>query len=130
MLQLHSEIVQKIFKFGLVGISGMAVDFSVTYAFKEKIGLNRYLSNSFGFSLAVLTNFFLNFCWTFDAANTNMASSFALFVGISVVGLLLNNLLIYVFTGSGINFYLAKCIAIAIVFLWNFSANYLFNFHT
>ena len=39
----------KFIKFLIVGVSGLIIDFGLTYLCKEKIKLNKYLSNSIGF---------------------------------------------------------------------------------
>ena len=56
-------------KYGLSGLLGMALDFSVTWICKEKLLLNKYFANSLGFCMAVINNFLLNRYWTFE--NTN-----------------------------------------------------------
>ena len=68
---MHQTIL-KIFKFGIVGLSGMAIDFFITWLCKEKLSLNKYIANSLGFSVAVVNNFFLNYYWTFQKNNSNI----------------------------------------------------------
>lgn len=124
------ELFEKFLKFGAVGILGMCVDFFITWLCKEKFRFNKYVANSLGFSIAVVNNFYWNLRWTFHATG-NTTSYFEKFVLISVIGLALNNLFIFLFNDKlGINFYVAKAMAIVCVFLWNFSANDLFNFHS
>jgi len=124
------ELIQKILKFGAVGILGMCVDFFVTWLCKEKLRFNKYIANSLGFSIAVVNNFFWNLRWTFHATGVNTTSYFERFVLFSVIGLGLNNFFIFLFNDKlGINFYVAKFLAIVCVFIWNFSANNYFNFH-
>ena len=109
----------------------MSIDFFITWISKEKIGLNKYIANTAGFSCAVASNFFLNYIWTFKEANNPVVSALALFILFAVVGLILNNFFIYLFHGLGLlNFYMAKVLAIVCVFVWNFSSNYFFNFHS
>ena len=127
---LQVTVIRKLFKFGIVGLSGMCIDFLITWICKEKIKLNKYVANTAGFSVAVISNFFFNYIWTFKGTGSNVPSAFGLFILFSVIGLALNNILIYLFTDVGaINFYLSKLLAIAGVFVWNFSSNYFFNFH-
>lgn len=125
------SLILKIVKFGIVGMSGIFVDFSITWILKEKAKLNKYVSNAAGFSTAVVSNFFLNYIWTFKGAAVSVAGAFWLFFIISLAGLLLNTGFIYLMhEKKKVNFYLSKLIAIALVFCWNFSANYFFNFHS
>lgn len=126
-----SGLVQKMIKFGVVGISGVFVDFSTTWICKEWAKLNKYFSNAAGFLMAVVSNFFLNYLWTFRGIRVNALDAFWAFLIIALVGLFINSFLVYVFhTSIKINFYLSKAFAILLVFGWNFGANYFFNFHS
>lgn len=123
------EFFWKFFKFGAVGFSGLIVDFSITYLCKEIFKIQKYISNSIGFVAAASSNYFLNRIWTFNDNNPDVLIQYTKFIIISIVGLALNNLLIYFFNDRRkLNFYLAKVIAIGIVILWNFGANYLYTF--
>lgn len=121
----------KLIKFGIVGLSGMAIDFLATWVCKEKLSINKYLANSIGFSLAVVNNFFLNYYWTFQKHDNNINIDFEKFILFAVIGLGLNNLFLYLFHGKfKLHFYVAKALAIICVFSWNFTTNYFFNFHS
>lgn len=116
-------------KFGVIGCSGMVVDFGVTWVCKEKLRWNKYLSNSLGFVLAATNNYIWNRLWTFHSTNKNVTREYGSFLLISVVGLGLNNLIIYLLHDHlHLNFYLAKIIAIGLVTIWNFGMNYLITF--
>jgi putative flippase GtrA len=117
-------------KFGLVGISGMAIDFSVTWLCKEKLQLNKYIANSAGFCCAVISNFLLNRYWTFNAIAQPVAGQLAKFALVSATGLLINNILLYLLVKYfKTNFYLLKLIVIGLVFFWNYFINFLFTFN-
>ena len=119
----------KFLKFGAVGIIGVGIDFLVTWFCKEKIGLNKYLSNALGFSFAVVNNFLLNRYWTFGTDTQPLAEQFLKFVLIAVIGLGINSLLLFLMLRFlKLNFYLSKLLVIGLVFFWNFSMNYLFTF--
>ncbi|MCL2097984.1 MAG: GtrA family protein [Bacteroidales bacterium] len=116
-------------KFAAVGGSGVVVDFSITYLLKEKANINRYIANSVGFITAATTNYFLNRWWTFQSENPQITKEYLSFFVIALIGLLINNLMLYIFhEKSKLNFYLAKLMAIGIVTLWNFLMNYFFTF--
>ena len=127
----QTNLFLKMLKFGIVGLSGMCIDFSITWVCKEKVKLNKYIANTIGFSVAVVNNFFLNYIWTFKGVNSIIPSAFGLFALFAIIGLILNNLFVYLFHGLGsLNFYPSKLLAIVGVFIWNFSYNYFFNFHS
>lgn len=124
------DFIIKFLKFGIVGLSGIAVDFFFTWICKEKLKWNKFLSNSIGFIIAATTNYIFNRIWTFQSNSTDIGREYFSFFGISLIGLALNNLFIYIFHEKlKINFYLAKAFAISLVAIWNFIANYLFTFH-
>ncbi len=127
--KLRPDILEKFFKFGLVGFSGIFIDFGVTYFCKEKLGVQKYIANSFGFILATVSNYLLNRYWTFSSGQSAQLGQFGKFFAIALLGLALNNLLIYIFNDKlKVNFYLSKAIAIVIVSVWNFLGNYLYTF--
>ena len=116
-------------KFCVVGGTGVVVDFGITFLFKEKLKLNKYIANSLGFRAAASTNYLLNRWWTFRSHDPEVAQQYVQFVGISAIGLILNNIIIYLLNDKArLNFYLSKLIAIGLVTLWNFFMNYYFTF--
>ena len=119
----------KFLKFGVVGFSGVFVDFGVTYLFKEIIKINKYVSNAIGFICAATSNYILNRIWTFQSENADVATEYGKFMLVSVIGLGINSLTLYILTDKlKWNFYLSKIFAIGMATLWNFFANLLFTF--
>jgi putative flippase GtrA len=123
------ELFVKFVKFGLVGVTGMAVDFGITWLCKEQLRLNKYVANSLGFVAAVISNFLLNRIWTFHSQDPGVGLQFGKFSAVALVGLGLNNGIVYALTERmRLPFYTAKLIATGIVIFWNFGANLLFTF--
>jgi putative flippase GtrA len=126
---MSTELIWKFFKFGVVGFTGLLVDFGITWLLKERWKLNAYLASSTGFTCAVINNFLLNRIWTFENHDPEVAVQFGKFAVVSAVGLVLNNSIIYLLKERfGFNFYVAKLVATAVVLLWNFWANMQFTF--
>lgn len=122
-------LISKFIKFGLVGCSGMILDFGITYLCKEIIKLNKYLSNGIGFIIAATSNYFLNRIWTFDDYTSEIGTQYLKFMIISTIGLGINSLVLYITNEKlNCNFYFSKLIAIGITTIWNFFANLLFTF--
>ncbi len=123
------SFILKMIKFGLVGLLGMTIDFGTTWLCKEKLRWNKYIANGCGFTLAVICNYSINRRWTFTSSNPHWVKQFTLFVIVSLIGLLLNTAFLYFFhQKKNKNFYAAKFLAIVIVFVWNFLANFFFTF--
>jgi len=119
----------KFFRFGAVGVSGMIVDFGLTYLFKEIFKANKYVANSIGFIVAATSNYVLNRVWTFNSTNPEIGVEYLKFVVVSTIGLGINTLILWYFNQKkGYNFYVAKLIAIAVTLIWNFFVNLLYTF--
>ena len=144
---MSGEFFLKFIKFCAVGGSGVFVDFGITYFCKEILKINKYLSNSTGFICAATSNYILNRIWTFSSDNPHIAEQYLRFVAISLAGLALNNIVIWLLNDKlhvdfsrivkrpfsariteRINFYCSKLLAIAVVTVWNFFMNYYFTF--
>jgi putative flippase GtrA len=122
-------ILIRFIKFSLVGFSGLIIDFGTTYFLKEKLKVQKYFANSTGFILAATSNYVLNRIWTFENSAPEIFEQYTKFVLIALIGLGINNLIIYFLNDrKGINFYVSKLAAIIIVVIWNFGANTTFTF--
>lgn len=124
-----SIIFYKFLKFGIVGATGMIVDFGLTYLFKEIIKIQKYVANAIGFTAAAISNYFLNRIWTFHSTDPAVTIQFFKFFLVSLIGLGINTMILYILVNKyKKNFYFSKLIAIAVVMLWNFTINFLITF--
>lgn len=129
MIAIDKLLLSKFIKFGVVGCSGMMIDFGTTYLCKEIFKLNKYISNAIGFILAATSNYFLNRSWTFESYKENIGIQYIQFMIVSTIGLGINSMVLYILTDKlKWNFYLSKLISIGITTIWNFLANLLFTF--
>jgi putative flippase GtrA len=120
-------MIFKFLKFGIVGLFGMVIDFSITILLKEKLKVHRYVSSSAGFTVAASSNYLFNRIWTFSSNNPKVLAEYGTFIIISLIGLAINNLFLYLFEKK-LKFYLAKLFAIGVTIIWNFLANYYLTF--
>lgn len=125
-------------RFMTVGASGTVLDFLALAIFKEAFLLPTVLANTLAFSIGLVNNFTWNRLWTFsDTQGGSVRKQFLQFALISLVGLLLNNLIVLsletpldtLFGSQGYGYLPAKVIATGIIFFWNFSANRLWTFN-
>ena len=103
---------------------------NITEANKKACDVLNKGANSIGFISAASSNYFLNRIWTFKSTNPQIIKEYSIFLIISIIGLILNNIIIWLLNDYlfNINFYLSKLFAIGIVYVWNFSMNYFYNF--
>ena len=126
---LKNSFILKFIKFGIVGFTGMIIDFGMTYLCKEKIKIEKYISNAIGFTTAASVNYYFNRIWTFHSINPAIVTEYSKFFIISLIGLGINTFIIWMLVSkANINFYLSKLSAIGIVIIWNFFANLLYTF--
>jgi putative flippase GtrA len=126
---IEKSLIIKFLKFGIVGFSGLVIDFGFTYLFKEILKVQKYIANAIGFTLAATSNYFFNRIWTFQSNNPEIAVEYIEFLFISLIGLVINTLVIWLLVGRfRYNFYFSKLFAIAIVMIWNFFMNMYFTF--
>ncbi|HEY8936530.1 MAG TPA: GtrA family protein [Cyclobacteriaceae bacterium] len=126
---LSSPLIIKIIRFGLVGCTGVIVDFGITFLLKEKLKINKYLASSIGFCVAATNNYILNRIWTFSSADPNIMVQYSKFIIIASVGVLLSNGIVWLLHERfKFNFYIAKGLSIIIVMSWNFIVNNLYTF--
>ncbi|UIE38144.1 glycosyltransferase [Leptodesmis sichuanensis A121] len=122
--------VGRFFRFGLVGISGLAVDMASLYILYDVLGMGLTRSAILAAEIAIINNFFWNDRWTFgDLAKQQsqrgmVIKRFLKFNIVCLMGLVLKVLLLNLFfNGFHINAYLANLMAITIVTFWNFWIN-------
>ena len=114
----------QMFKYALVGGAAFLLDFSMLFFLTEYIHLYYILSATAAFVAGLLCNYLLSVYWVFDErALSNRLAEFLVFSLIGVVGLLLNDGLIWSLTEMGGMHYLAsKVLAAVVIFFWNFFA--------
>ena len=100
------------------------VDYGSLWALTEWVGLHYMLSAAIAFILGLACNYVLSTLWVFGESRIrNPLAEFLAFAVIGVVGLGLNELIMYLCQGVlGIHYMLGKIISTVIVFFWNFLA--------
>jgi dolichol-phosphate mannosyltransferase len=129
-LRLSLWPVTRFLRFGIVGFSGVFVDLGVFYLLRTTLGIGLTRSAIFSSEIAIINNFLWNDVWTFrevsqgQKGNRQRFRRFLKFNLICLSGLPINIIIInLLFNVFGVNEYLAKLIAIAVVTFWNFWLN-------
>ncbi len=119
---------KRVFKFGLVGISGIVVNMGVLYFLKENIGLYYMVASLFAIELAILNNFLWNDLWTFKSKTSHKLSSrwhrLVAFHVVSAGGLVINMGILFLLTSVfGVYYLMSNLVGILLGFVWNFFVN-------
>ena len=123
-------MITKFISFLIVGLSGLLLDFGFTFICKEKVLLNKYLSNSIGFLISTISNYFLNRHFTFQSNNPDIVTEFYWYIGISIIALIIYNGIVWLGINKWkTNFYTAKLIGRVVFTFWNFFGQNYFTFH-
>ena len=122
------KLIAQIFKFGVVGGTAFLIYYGVMIALTELCGINYLISSGISFVVSVIYNYILSVRWVFEVdENGDKRKEFVIFIVLSLIGLGLNQLLMWVFVSMIHIFYMvAKIIVTAIVMLYNFITRKLF----
>ena len=116
------KLFQQIARFGVIGVLAFAIDYGFLYAFTEWLGIYYLISSVLSFSISVIFNYIASVLWVFDVKQeTSKTRNFILFIVFSVIGLGINQLIMWLGVESlGLHYMLVKIFATAVVMVWNF----------
>lgn len=112
------------FRYIFVGGAAFIVDFGSLYILTDIFGIYYLLSAAIAFILGLIANYLLSISWVFNRRTmNNRLSEFTIFTTIGIIGLGLNEVLIWFFTDYvGLFYLISKIIAAIIILFWNFFA--------
>ena len=128
MEKKHENLLIQIFKFAIVGGIATVIDFVFLYIFREFCHFPVLVSNTLSFCISVIYNYIASVKWVFDVNKEKDAKKqFIIFIVFSVMGLLLNDLIMWISVDFlSIYYLLAKIIATSIVMIFNFVTRKMF----
>ncbi len=118
------SLAQQFSRYLVVGGLASVVDFGLLYLLTEFAGIHYLISAAIAFLFGLLTNYYLSRLWVFNRRTLKSVSmELVVFTGIGVVGLALNEVIIW-FAREKIHFHymMAKAISAGILLIWNFGA--------
>lgn len=126
-IKKHEMLIRQIFKFGIVGGGAFLIDYIVLYLLTEYVGIYYLVSSVISFIVSLIFNYILSIYWVFDVTKKQTTREIFIFVVLSVVGLGINQLIMYI--GSDllrIYYMMTKLFATFVVMVWNFVTRKIF----
>lgn len=116
------KLLKQFAKFGVVGLIAFIIDYGLMVLLTEVFGVNYLLSATISFTVSVIFNYLASMRYVFTHKDgMSRRREFVIFVVLSIIGLGLNDLLMWLATGlAGISYLVSKVFATAVVMVYNF----------
>ncbi len=116
------KLIAQIMKFGVVGVIAFIIDFGTMVFLTEVFGVPYLASTTIAFIVSVVFNYFASMRFVFKRKD-----DMSIFVSLSVVGLILNDIFMWVFVDFFlVDYRISKIVVTAIVMVWNFVSRKVF----
>ena len=123
----NNKLLMQILKFGVVGGTAFIIDYGIFTILSQLLGIHYLIASIISFSISVIYNYILSIKWVFDVSKKQTSKEFIIFIILSVIGLGLNSLIMYVSVDlMHIHEMISKIIATAIVMVYNFITRKIF----
>ena len=128
----HDSVVwqewMKMFRFGMVGLTGIVVNEGVLIYLKEYVHFALPLASVLAIEIAIVNNFIWNDLWTFKSDSHHALDRrwqrFVSFQAVSIGGAIINFVVLNVLAFyAGIDYRIANILGILLAFVWNFMVN-------
>lgn len=122
------KLIEQIMKFGVVGAVAFVIDYGLLALLTEVFAINYLVSATVSFTASVVFNYVASMRYVFTHKDgLSRRREFAIFVTLSVIGLLINNFCMWACVELlGIHYLVTKIGATFIVMVWNFVTRKIF----
>jgi putative flippase GtrA len=116
------KFIHQFSKYFILGLISFIVDYLILWILTDRIKIYYLVSSALSFTAGLIVNYVLSTKWVFDQRNIkNKKIEFIFFSIIGIIGLFLNQLIMwYLTTKCHIYYMYSKLISTAIVLIWNF----------
>lgn len=127
------KLIDQIIKFGIVGVIAFIIDYAVLFCLVQFLGMDSIAAATISFTVSVIFNYVASMKYVFvGRADQSKRTQFIIFVILSVLGLGINNGIMWILNRVLINlipvyYYLfSKAVATGVVMVWNFVTRKIF----
>lgn len=116
------KLIQQMLKFGVVGVLAFAIDYGIMVLLVELFSMNPVIAAGISFCVSVTFNYVASMRYVFThRPDLSRRAEFAIFIVLSLIGLGINELLMWVGVDVLLVSYLiVKLVATVVVMGWNF----------
>lgn len=116
------KLIEQILKFGLVGILCFVIDYGLMIFLTEVLSINYLVSSGISFTVSVIVNYILSLKYVFKTKeDNNKFVEFLIFIILSVIGLGINQILMWLCVDKLNIFYMISKIGVTgVVMIYNF----------
>ena len=125
MKKLFSQLI----KFGLVGGIAFLIDYGIMVFLTEVFKIPSLISAAISFTVSVIFNYIASVKWVFDVdkEKNSKTKELVVFILLSIVGLGINELIMWIMDKEfGIYYMVSKIVATIVVMCYNFITRKLF----
>ncbi len=121
-----ANLIVQFFRNGVTSIISFIFDFCILYTLTHYLGVHYLISGAISFLIGHLVNYILSITWVFSERKyNNKPFEFTLFILIGIIGVLLNEVILWTFTDIiQFNYLVSKLFSIVIVYFVNFFVKY------
>ncbi|MBR3660500.1 MAG: GtrA family protein [Bacilli bacterium] len=126
-MEKYKKLFSQLIKFGIVGVLATILEWGIFYVLTNILNIHYILSTAIAFLTSTIFNYLLSVKYVFDVNKEKSKSNFIFFVVFSIIGLGLNELILWI-SIEKLNLYnmIGKIIATGIVMIFNFITRKLF----
>lgn len=122
------KLIAQFMKFGIVGVIAFVIDYGAMIFLTEVFGVPYLISTTISFVVSVIVNYFASMRFVFKRKDDmSRRREFIIFIVLSVCGLGINDLLMWLMVDSlYIDYRLSKIVVTVVVAVWNFVTRKIF----
>ncbi len=119
------KLIEQIVRFGVVGVLATIIDFGVLMVLSQLMGVDPVVAAGISFCVSVVFNYVASMRFVFThREDMSPTKEFTIFIVLSLIGLALNELIMWVGTRAlgttALAVTIVKVVATALVMIWNF----------
>lgn len=122
------KIIAQFMKFGVVGVIAFVIDFGVMVFLTEVFKVPYLISTTIAFIVSVIFNYLASMRYVFVRKDDmSRRREFIIFIALSVIGLILNDIFMWLMVDLLIiDYRISKIVTTVLVAIWNFVSRKIF----